>query len=212
MKSTTEELGIDQRLIRALSHPLRQKILVALNRTTASPSQISRQLGEPLGNVSYHVKILADLDAIELVQTRPVRGAVEHIYRATMRPYFDDEHWSRLPTSAQKALLDHSLQEIWEHTVAAAESDGFDHPRTHVSWTRLRLDEQAHQELAAAAGELLERALELEAESVSRLAEVSAEEPEEHETELVVLHFHRPRGPERAGGDDNGRPARRPGR
>jgi hypothetical protein len=46
----------------------------------ASPSELPDALGEPLGNVSYHVRILRELDCIELVRTEPRRGALEHFY------------------------------------------------------------------------------------------------------------------------------------
>ena len=68
--------ALDQRLIKALAHPLRERILQALNENVASPAQLARALDEPLGNVSYHVKILLECEAIELVRTAPVRGAI----------------------------------------------------------------------------------------------------------------------------------------
>jgi hypothetical protein len=37
-----------------------------------------------LGNVAYHIKILEENGAIELVRTEPVRGALEHFYRASV--------------------------------------------------------------------------------------------------------------------------------
>lgn len=73
------------RLVKAMGHPLRHRILVCLNERQASPSTLAKELDEPLGNVAYHVKILLENDAIELVETKPVRGAIEHIYRATAR-------------------------------------------------------------------------------------------------------------------------------
>jgi len=77
----------DLRLIRALAHPLRWRILQTLNLRTASPSELAGELGAPLPNIAYHVKVLARNDAIELVKTEQVRGALEHFYRATMRPW-----------------------------------------------------------------------------------------------------------------------------
>jgi predicted transcriptional regulator len=57
-----------------------------LDAGEASPKELAGQLGEKLGNVSYHVRILARLGLIELVRETPRRGAVEHHYRATPRP------------------------------------------------------------------------------------------------------------------------------
>ena len=41
----------------------------------------------------------------------------------------------------------------------------------------------------------LERAMELQAETMTRRAELPPEERESHRTELVVMHFHRATGP-----------------
>jgi len=184
-------VGIEPRLIKALSHPLRQRILYTLGEGIASPNELSKKLGEPLGNVSYHVKILAECDAIELVKTAPVRGAVEHFYRATARPYFEDDHWSDLPLSTRRALFDNSLQEIWSHLAAASGDGGLDNPRSHVSWTELELDDQAYEEMVEQLKLTLDRAMELHAESMARLADLPLEERGSHRTELAIMHFHR---------------------
>ena len=49
-----------------------------------SPRQISIRLEHPLSNVSYHVRVLADCSAIALVFTEPVRGSMQHFYRASV--------------------------------------------------------------------------------------------------------------------------------
>jgi DNA-binding transcriptional ArsR family regulator len=76
----------DQGIITALGHPLRARILSVLDSSEASPKELSAQLGEKLGNVSYHVRILVRLGLIELVRETPRRGAVEHHYRSAPRP------------------------------------------------------------------------------------------------------------------------------
>jgi DNA-binding transcriptional ArsR family regulator len=70
---------------RALGHPLRARILRALDGRRASPNQLSGELGAPLPILSYHVRELARAGLIAQTDTRPVRGAVEHYYRATVR-------------------------------------------------------------------------------------------------------------------------------
>jgi DNA-binding transcriptional ArsR family regulator len=191
MNAQQTHVGVEPRLIKALGHPLRQRILIALNTGVASPSELSKQMGEPLGNVSYHVKILAECEAIELVKTAPVRGAVEHFYRATVRPYFDDNHWADLPESMRRALFDDSLQAIWSHVAEAAKDGGLDGLKDHISWTTLELDDEAYEELSEQLRITLERAIELQAETINRLAEHPAEEREVHRTELAIMHFHR---------------------
>ena len=76
------------------------RILLVLGERISSPRALARELEEPLGRVSHHVRVLAALGAIELVDTVQRRGAVEHFYRAIIRPIFDDEAWAQIPMCA----------------------------------------------------------------------------------------------------------------
>ncbi len=72
-------------LLAALRHPLRRRILRLMEaEEPISPSQLSIKLEHPLSNVSYHVRVLADCEAVALVFTEPARGSVEHFYRASV--------------------------------------------------------------------------------------------------------------------------------
>lgn len=76
----------DSDLLAALSHPLRRRILRELAAGgAASPRQLSLKLRQPLSNVSYHVRVLADRNAVTLVETKPARGSVEHFYRIAVK-------------------------------------------------------------------------------------------------------------------------------
>lgn len=188
-KSSAAMQNQSHRLMKALSHPLRQRILVALNERESSPNEIANKLGEPLGNVSYHVKVLESCDAIELARTAQVRGAIEHFYRATARPFIDDEHWSEIPISVRRSLFDDTLGKIWEDIAAAAAGPGLDDDEAHVSYTPLELDRKAYAEVAELLGSTLDRVLEIQAEAAGRIAQDGAEATES--TEVVLMHFHR---------------------
>jgi DNA-binding transcriptional ArsR family regulator len=72
----------DNDLLVALRHPLRREILREMAAEEAiSPREIANGLDQPLSNVSYHVRVLADCSAIALVNTKPVRGSMQHFYR-----------------------------------------------------------------------------------------------------------------------------------
>ena len=190
----TTDAALDQRLIKALAHPLRERILQALNETVASPAQLARALDEPLGNVSYHVKILLECEAIELVRTAPVRGAIEHFYRATMRSYLSDDDWEALPLSVRRGSDSQNLRQIWTDVADAAETGGFDDPRSHISWTHLDFDEEGHEKFAAALDRFLTSALEIQDEVRDREAELTDAERSKRthvRTELAMLYFRR---------------------
>ena len=74
---------LDPNLAKALSHPLRQRILERLSAGgDASPNQLARVLDEPLGNVAYHVRFLDRLGFVELVGTRPASAGRSNIATA----------------------------------------------------------------------------------------------------------------------------------
>jgi DNA-binding transcriptional ArsR family regulator len=81
----------DNDLLTALRHPLRRRILRRMDDEEAvSPRDLSRQLHEPLSNVSYHVRVLVDCAAVTLVDTQPVRGSMQHFYCSAI-----DAPWAR---------------------------------------------------------------------------------------------------------------------
>src|SRR3712207_5778126 len=153
--------------MKALAHPLPQKILAALSERVASPSELAEELGEPLGNVSYHVRMLVDLGCIELVSTTPRRGALEHHYKAVVRPFFDDAAYATFPTSTKRALRSDVLQEIWNDIGGAAEAATLDEDATHLARHALTLDEQGVADLGALLAETADRVQEIRKASVA---------------------------------------------
>jgi DNA-binding transcriptional ArsR family regulator len=179
---------LDEGLLKAISHPLRHRLLSMLDGRTASPNELARELGMPLGRVSYHIRLLADLGAIELVDTQPRRGALEHFYRAVTSAWFGEGDWARLPRSARRGILGHNLQQIFDWVTVAAENGGFEQPGSEVLRTTLTLDAQGREEVSRIAREALERARAVNAQVADRRAE--GDEPPAT-TELTILHFER---------------------
>ena len=184
---TKTKTGVDQRLVRAIGHPLRLRLLTIFNERVASPSDLAAELGEPIGNVSYHTRILARLGCVELVRTKQVRGAVEHYYRAVVRPVFSDDDWAELPPSIRKSLAGAVLTEIADDMGAAANAGGFDRDDVHLSRTVVTLDGQGWQALNEALQGVAERALEIQSESAARLQSDGASDSES--AALVLMLF-----------------------
>jgi DNA-binding transcriptional ArsR family regulator len=160
----------DPRYVKALSHPLRVRILAILEERTASPVQLAEQLGASLGVVSYHVRTLERLGLIKLVRTNPVRGAVEHHYRANPRPTISDEGWAAAAPVAKQALLSSFLQQVAAYTNAAAASGGFDRADAHFTRTVAKLDAKGWSQLAKACEQLLGKIDSIEADAKKRIA------------------------------------------
>jgi DNA-binding transcriptional ArsR family regulator len=105
-----------QNRIKALSHPLRAEAFRLIrDRGPLSPRGLSKELEADVRAVSYHVRKLREFNCIEEVETRPVRGAIEHFYRATEEHMIDTEEWGELadaePQMAQ-ALTDEFMQSV----------------------------------------------------------------------------------------------------
>jgi DNA-binding transcriptional ArsR family regulator len=161
--------AVDSRLAKALAHPLRVQLLAALNEGVASPNELAKKLDEPLTNVSYHVRMLHDLGTIELVETEPRRGALEHYYRAIVRPFFGERDWKRLPKNARGSISDAVLQLVWEDAADAIKSGLFDErDDRHLSRSVLAVDERGWEELHDLLAETLDRAMQIQADSASR--------------------------------------------
>jgi DNA-binding transcriptional ArsR family regulator len=188
---TNTKTGVDQRLVRAIGHPLRLRLLTIFNERVASPSDLAAELGEPIGNVSYHTRILARLGCVELVRTKQVRGAVEHYYRAVVRPVFSDEDWAELPLSIRKSLAGAVLTEIAADTGASATEGGFDRDEVHLSRSVLTLDRQGWQQLNEALQELYDQALEIQTQSAARLHSDGASDSE---AAVLALMLFEPAG------------------
>ena len=102
----------DPRLVKALAHPIRVRILGILEHRTATPKELAAELGLPLENTSYHVRALKKFGFIKLERKRQVRGAVEHHYRAVARPRVTARATGPLPT-AMVASVRPDRRSIW---------------------------------------------------------------------------------------------------
>jgi len=160
----------DPRYVKALSHPLRVRVLAILEERTASPVQLAELLGASLGVVSYHVRTLEKFGLIKLVRTTPVRGAVEHHYRAKERPTISDEGWGSAAPVAKQALISSYLQQVGAYANAAAAAGGFDRGDAHFSRTVIKLDTKGWAQLAKACEQLLAKIDSIGADAEKRIA------------------------------------------
>jgi DNA-binding transcriptional ArsR family regulator len=180
----------DPRLVKAYAHPLRIRILSVLENRVASPSEISEELGTPLSNTSYHVRQLAALGLVRLVDRAARRGAIEHYYTASVRPTITDEGWAKLPEIVKRAHVGGILQTAIADVVSAAEGGGFDRNDAHYSRTAARLDRDAWQAIGCELANALNRIDEIVAESDARIGEDPGADWEE--ATVLMMLFSKP--------------------
>jgi DNA-binding transcriptional ArsR family regulator len=178
----------DQRYVKALSHPLRVRILGILEEQPASPVELSQVLDATLGTISYHVRQLNELGLLELVRETPRRGAIEHHYEATgSAARVPEVEWEKMPSIAKQAVVGAVLDETNRSVAEAAAVGGFDRNDAHITRTKLVLDDKGFKELSEALRKVLERADKIQEQSKKRL-EASNHEGE-HQAALALMLF-----------------------
>lgn len=164
-----------QNLAKALSHPVREESLSILTEREATPTQISRELGE---NASYHVKRLEELGLVEMVREEQVEGAgaVEKFYRAVQRPLVDLDEWAGMhPAAAHHFAWRAASMPIADFTEAVEAGLLDDVETTWVTRTPHLLDAKGIEEMSALHRETYECAQEIQARSDGRRVESGEE-------------------------------------
>jgi hypothetical protein len=144
----------------ALKHPVRVRILEVLNEGPRSPSQFVEEGLIPKGSykgyqkalslASYHFRELEKEGCLEVIESIPRRGAVEHVYRGLARVFIDDGEFEEMDLPSRRQLSRISLQGMIARADRAIAEDTFD-ARTdrHLTWMPMQLDERAWGEMIA---------------------------------------------------------------
>jgi len=98
--------------LRALSHPVRLRILSLLTGRAMSSAELARELGLKHAAVSYHVRQLAGAGYLEVAETRSVRGGQERRYR--QRPAGQAEWQQEDPELVVRAMTDELSRRLAE--------------------------------------------------------------------------------------------------
>jgi DNA-binding transcriptional ArsR family regulator len=187
----------DPRLVKALAHPLRIRILGILEQRSATPKELAALLDVQLENLSYHVRTLRDFGFIKLERRRMVKGAVEHRYGMVARPRITAAAWEQLPAIVREALDSASLDQIWDVVTRAASQDKMSRPESHMARRVARLDEQGLAEMSEVVTDAVDKLVAIEKQSAQRLRKHKSPEIP---TVLIAMLFDAPD----AGGGDNG--------
>lgn len=165
-----QETKLDEQLALVISSEITIKVLVALVERAASPKQVATALGLKVPTVSHHVKKLERMGLIELVEEKEVRGAVQHTYRAVIRPIVSDEEWEKLGIEERQRFSIWIVQMILVDAARSFEARLFDaRVDNHLSRTPLVVDEQGATEVAEIQNQALSDIIEVAASSAARM-------------------------------------------
>jgi DNA-binding transcriptional ArsR family regulator len=166
----TDAASMETTLAAIVAHPTRARCFVILAERTASPVEIAQEIGKDVGHVGYHVRKLQQLNLIELVDERPVRGAVEHFYRAIERPVVTEEEFAGQSIEEREVFTRYILQLLVADVARAMDEHTFDARVNRViTRTPVLVDDTGFQELTDLHTEVLERTMEIQARSAERM-------------------------------------------
>src|ERR1700753_2046494 len=161
--TTKKRKRLETTLAAGAAHPIRSKCLVILAERVASPAEIARQLHLDVSKVGYHVNALSDANLIEEIGSRPVRGAVEHFYRAVQLPIVSNEQEAEFNEEERRVVAETILSIHADTAAHSLDAGPFLH-RAHHPLPRLafNIDEEGWEEATAAYMELYERIFEIQ--------------------------------------------------
>ena len=175
MKDQSAEV-IDQRLVHALAHPLRVRILEVLSDHVASPNSLASRLETGLSDVAYHTRALDRYGCLELVDTAQRRGATEHFYKATPGAFVGGPHWRKVPRAVLGGVSAATLQTFLDKAIAALEAGTLDgREDTILRWMPLFLDQKGWEEVVKIMEEATNLVLAAHLRSQDRLNENGGE-------------------------------------
>lgn len=168
---------LETTLAAAVAHPIRSKCLVILAEREASPAEIARELNMEVSKIGYHVTALAEANLIEETRNRPVRGAVEHFYRAVELPIVEDDQWTEISEEDRRVFAE-SVLAIHAANASNSLEVGvfFERPDHHLTRLAFNTDEEGWREATAAYRRLYEEIFEIREAAARRMGE-SDEKP-----------------------------------
>jgi hypothetical protein len=207
------ERGAKQRrdtISTALKHPLRVRILEVLNEGPRSPSQFVEEglipkehyttYQQALSLASYHFRELQKEGCLEVIESIPRRGAVEHVYEGKARVFFDDAEFEAMPRASRRKLSRVSLQGMVARADRAIAEDTFDaRPDRHLTWMPMQLDERGWSEVIAKLAVTFEELSQIRVDARDRLA---ASGEEVLTATVAMLGFESPPPPPLRDSDD----------
>jgi DNA-binding transcriptional ArsR family regulator len=161
--------SMETTLAAIIAHPTRARAFSILAERVASPVEIAQEIGKDVGHVGYHVRKLQQLNMIELVDERPVRGAVEHFYRAIERPYVSETEFASMSLGERESFTRYIVQLLVADIARSMDAHTFDaRPNHAILRTPMLVDEEGFQGLLDLHLEMYERTLQIQAQSDER--------------------------------------------
>lgn len=171
-----------RRMAFALSNPIRLEILDLLGEHgLSSPVRMSEKLDESLGLVSYHVKVLEECGAVQLVKKKQRRGAWEHFYKRTVNGTVDREVLQKIPPGLRDFQVIPELREFVRELLRSIEAGAIEPSDLTLGSMTILVDRAGRQQAANLREEVMQKF-----RSINKKSEQRAKVSDEELTRMVV--------------------------
>lgn len=169
-RSNTRPRTLEEAQAFAIAHEVRIEALTIFNERVASAKDIAEALGISLNKAGHHVKILHEVECIELVKIEPRGGSFERFYRGVKRPELTDEQWKATPDETRRKLVATVLRNLFAEGLSSIRAGKMSSdPLMRLSWKSMNLDSQGRQEVADEQRESLKRLQMIEVKAGKRM-------------------------------------------
>jgi DNA-binding transcriptional ArsR family regulator len=169
-KTAKRPKGIEEVVQYALGHRIRVHLLIVLNDGIHTAAQLAEIIGEPLNNVSNHLRKMLEDGSVEIAKEERKGNVVQYWYRAMEIPYYSQEAAEEM-THLQRQMTAGAIYQSGSAEVMAALYAGkLADPRAVVFWHWYNVDQRGRDALEAENRRYLERLREIEVESTNRRA------------------------------------------
>jgi DNA-binding transcriptional ArsR family regulator len=122
--------------VKAVLHPLRQRLMDAFGDEPVTPSELARRVGIAASKAHYHVGVLEKAGLVRLVETRSVGSVVEKYYQPAAKNFLMQVRREPKQLSEAMPLIEAELNHLIADLKVALSPDAPDHT-CHLAISRL---------------------------------------------------------------------------
>jgi len=154
----------------SLSHWIRLEILILLNESEYTTSEIAELTEIELKKVSNHIHEMLDDGSIEVAKKQQRHGTMVNWYRAVEVPEYTREEAEKLTEMELQLIAGVIAQSSTAELMAALHKGTLANARTILSFDLYDVDEQGREDIEEDVVRHLERLKEIKCESANRVA------------------------------------------
>jgi predicted transcriptional regulator len=159
----------------ALAHWIRLEILILLNEAAYTTSEVSELSEIELKKISNHMQEMLNDGSVEVAKKEQRHGTMVYWYRALKLPEYTKEEAEALTPMERQLIAGVIVQSGSAELMSALFKGNLADPRSILSWDMYDVDEQGREDIERDCTRHLERLMEIQCESVERVAASKAE-------------------------------------